>query len=129
MKQSRRHHGFTLIEILVALAIVVVALAALQRSFAQVIDSTYTLRDRNIALWVAQNKLAQYQMEETWPSVGTRSDSTMMANREWDWQEKVSATQIPEVRRVEIDVRARGKDYSLAHLVGLVLKPQKKTAF
>ncbi len=65
MKQSRRHHGFTLIEILVALAIVVVALAALQRSFAQVIDSTYTLRDRNIALWVAQNKLAQYQMEET----------------------------------------------------------------
>jgi len=128
MKHSRRHHGFTLIEILVALAIVVVALAALQRSFAQVIDSTYTLRDRNIALWVAQNKLAQYQMEEHWPSVGTRNDTTVMANREWDWQEKVTKTQIPDVRRVEIEVRARGTDYTLARLVGLVMKPQKKTA-
>ena len=127
MNQPRHHHGFTLIEILVALAIVVVALAALQRSFAQVIDSTYTLRDRNIALWVAQNKLSQYQMEEHWPSVGTRSDTTVMANREWSWQEKVTETQIPGVRRVEIDVQASGTDYSLAHLVGLVMKPQKKT--
>lgn len=127
MTRDNSHGGFTLIEILVALVFVAIAMAALQRSFAQVIDATLTLRDRNIALWVAQNKLTQYQLEQHWPSLGTRNDTTTMANVEWSWQEKVSATQIPDVRRVEIDVRAQGHDYSLAHLVGLVIKPSSKT--
>lgn len=128
MRHYKHHTGFTLIEILIALAIVAIAMAAVQRSFAQVIDTTLTLRDRNIALWIAQNKLVQYQLEEHWPATGTRSDTTVMANKEWSLQEKVSATQIPNVRRVELDISARGEEYSLAHLVGLVIKPEKNTS-
>jgi len=126
MNQRGTVSGFTLIEILVALAIVAIAMAAVQRSFAQIIDTTLNLRDRNIALWVAQNKLTQYQLEEYWPAVGTHSDATEMASKEWHWVEKVSATQIPDVRRVEIDVMTAGKEYSLAHLVGLVIKPPEQ---
>lgn len=128
MIARKYHSGFTLIEILVALAVVAIAMAAVQRSFAQVIDTTLNLSDRNIALWVAQNKLTQYQLEEHWPSVGTREDTTEMANKIWSLQEKVSATQIPDVRRVEIDVRMPGEEYSLAHLVGLVIKVSKKSS-
>lgn len=124
----KRSAGFTLVEILVALAIVAIAMAAVQRSFAQVIDSTLILRDRNIALWVAQNKLVQYRLEEYWPAVGSRTNTAIMANKEWDLQEKVSATQIPNVRRVELDISERGSEYSLAHLVGLVIKPPEKAA-
>lgn len=128
MIQEKNQSGFTLIEVLIAMVIVVMAMATFLRSFAQVIDSTATLRDRHVALWVAQNKLTQYQLEEHWPATGTRSDTTVMANKEWRIQEKVSATQIPNVRRVELDISVRGEDYSHAHLVGLVIKPDEKVA-
>src|SRR5256885_498304 len=54
----RASRGFTLIEILVALAIIAVALAAGLRALSQSIDSAGALKQRTLALWVAQNRIA-----------------------------------------------------------------------
>jgi type II secretion system protein I len=54
MKQAAR--GFTLIEVLIALAIVSIALAAMMRSVAVATDDQSRLRDRRLALLCAQDR-------------------------------------------------------------------------
>jgi len=64
--------GFTLIEVLVALAILAVALAAAIRAATVAADGTLDLKEKLLATWVAQNRLAEYAARPVWPEVGTR---------------------------------------------------------
>jgi general secretion pathway protein I len=111
--------GFTLVEILVALAIVAIALAAGFRSVAQSADSATALKARTLALWVAQNRLAAAQLESPAPPSGERSGSDTEAGAAFSWRETVSGTPNPAFRKIEIDVSdAARPDYVLARLVG-----------
>lgn len=113
------HTGFTLVEVLVALAIVAVALAAGFRSVAQSAESATALKSRTLALWVAQNRLAVAQLESPSPSAGQRSGTETQAGAAFIWRETVSGTPNPAFRKIEIDVGdAVRPDYTLARLVG-----------
>jgi len=114
-----RSRGFTLVEVLVALAVLAIALAAVMRAMAQAIDTTATLREREVALWVAENRLVEHQISQDWPSTDTTDGDTDMGDRKWYWREQVSSTPEPKMRRVEITVRTSkdGKD-TAATLVG-----------
>lgn len=115
--------GFTLVEVLVALAVLAIALAAVMRALGQGIDLSAGLRDRNVALWVAQNRLALHQIQHDWPAQDTTEGSIDMAGREWRWREQVASTPEPALRRIEIEVRAPGGEQALAHLVGYLQRP------
>lgn len=111
--------GFTLIEILVALAILAVALAAGMRSVAQATDSATLLKQRTLALWVAQNRLAAAQLATALPAQGTRDGDATQAGMRFVWRETVSATPNPSFRKLEIAVADPGApDYALARLIG-----------
>ncbi|TMG80965.1 MAG: type II secretion system protein GspI [Betaproteobacteria bacterium] len=113
--------GFTLVEVLVALAIVAVALAAGFRSVAQSAESATALKGRTLALWVAQNQLAAAQLETPGPAIGEREGSESQAGALFTWHETVIGTPNPAFRRVEITVTdASRPDYVLARLVGYV---------
>jgi general secretion pathway protein I len=116
-----RRRGFTLVEVLVALAIVAVALAAGFRSVAQSSDSATALKARTLALWVAQNRLAAAQLVRPAPPVGESSGTDAQAGAAFSWRETVSSTPNPAFRRIEISVADPSTpDYVLAHLVGYV---------
>jgi len=115
--------GFTLIEVLIALAVLAIALSAILHTVGQSTDLTMDLRDRYLALWVAQNRLATHQLERDWPSPDTTDGTTEMAGREWRWREQVSTTPEPALRRIEIEVRAAGSEGRLARLVGFLEQP------
>ncbi|HUH93010.1 MAG TPA: type II secretion system minor pseudopilin GspI [Casimicrobiaceae bacterium] len=113
--------GFTLIEVLVALAIVAVALAAGFRSVAQSADTATALKARTLALWVAQNRLAAAQLEIPGPPAGEQDGNETQAGLQFGWHRTVGGTPNPAFRRVEITVAdASRPDYVLARLVGYV---------
>ena len=103
----RRLHqrGFTLIEILIAMAILAIAMGALLQSAAQNASNTASLRDRTLAQWVAANKLAELQTQKTWSPIGKTKGEMAMANSTWYWQVEVLKVNDDDLRRVEISVR------------------------
>ena len=94
--------GSRSIEILVALAIVAVALAAGMRSVAQSTDVATSLKQRTLALWVAQNRLAAAQLANPWPDLGARTATPNRPTRAFVWRETICGTPNPGFRKIEI---------------------------
>ena len=125
--RERTLRGFTLVEILVALAVLAIALSAVMRLTAQTIDTTVALRDRSLALWVAQDRLTEHLVLQDWPNIDTTDGKSEMGGREWFWREQVSGTENVKMRRIEITVRLTANDEAaLARLVGYVHDPAVK---
>ena len=119
MRPAPLRRGFTLVEILIALAIVAVALAAGMRALAQSADGATSLKAHTLALWVAQNRIADAQLANPWPSPGTRDGDAVEAGQRFVWREMISATPNGAFRKIEVAVMApETPDYVLARLVG-----------
>ena len=105
MRKLARHSGFTLIEVLVALAIVAIGMAAVLEALTSSANTAVYLQDKTFAEWVALNRLETVRLSTTVPGAGTSSDKTDYAGRSWEWQQKVTDIGVPDIRQVEIDVR------------------------
>jgi len=102
-----RSRGFTLIEVMVALAVVAVALPALLMSLYQQVDSTGYLRDKSLANMVAANKLSEIRiLSRATQSLlrGKDSGVSPMADRDWYWWLDSQPTEVENFYRVEITV-------------------------
>lgn len=102
----RTSRGFTLLEIMVALAVLALAMGALVKTSSDYTSNQTYLRERTMTLWVARNVLVQHQLKHQWPRVGERKGSAEMGGQEWDWRAKISQTEEPKLRRIDIEVRA-----------------------
>lgn len=105
-----RQHGFTLLEVLVALAVLALALAAIIQAGGGYAANQVYLRDRVMADWVARNLLMEYQIKEEWPRVGDSTGDEEMAGRRWEWRINVSETEDEDLRRLDIEIRPEGSD-------------------
>lgn len=111
-------------ELLVALAILAIPLVAVTGSIGQAIDTSAALRDRSLALWVAQDRLALHRVQRDWPDTRTHSGTRELYGRTWRWQETVATTPVARLRRIEVQVREGERPQVLAQLVGFVRDPR-----
>jgi general secretion pathway protein I len=119
-----RQTGFTLVEVLVALAIVSLALLAALRAAGQGTTTAAELRSHLLASWVAENLLADHRARGDWLPVGIRRGGAREAGIDFAWREEIVATPNPSFRRVDIFVSdASDESRSLAHVTGFIVHP------
>lgn len=110
--------GFSLIEAMVALAVLAIATVGLIGAVEQHIDSTRGVERRAIAMWVAENRLADLE-------VGTpeaNGDVVDMLGRNWSVAVNRTATSDPALDRVTITVAPAGESAPMARLDGFLRK-------
>jgi general secretion pathway protein I len=115
--------AFTLVEVMVALAVVAVALPALMFALFQQIDGTAYLRDKSLAHMVAANQLTEIRiLAEATRRLPEGSDSGVreMAGREWYWWRQSSKTELPNFYRIEIRVARAEADEPLITLAAFL---------
>lgn len=111
--------GFTLLEVVIALAIVAIALLAAARAGLVMTDTEFIVRERTLAHWVAQNRWAEHKIASQTPALGTQTGEAHQAGTLFIWREVTEATANPGFRRTEISVTtSREPGYQLARLVG-----------
>ncbi|MBI0326806.1 type II secretion system minor pseudopilin GspI [Burkholderia plantarii] len=113
-------HGFTMIEVLIALAIIAVALAASIRAVGTLASNSGALNDRLLASWSADNALGQLRLAHAWPDIGEQQFDCSQGNVALTCTERVSSTPNPTFRRVEVAVRKTGEASVLAQMVTVV---------
>jgi len=117
-----KKQGFTLLEVLVALAVIAIGLAAVMKVSIENAENARYLRDKTLAHWVAMNVLTEIQIREESPKLD--EGTAMMAAREWVWVLKVSETMDKDLRRLDIEVYYNSKEEEpIAILVGFITMP------
>jgi general secretion pathway protein I len=101
--------GFTLIEVVVALAIVVLGLAAVLGALSSSASAIMYLRDKTFAQWVALNQIATVrltaQQQNQPPQTGDTNGDVDLAGRKWHWLQKVTPAEVPGMVRIDVSVR------------------------
>jgi general secretion pathway protein I len=104
---ARAARGFTLIEVLVALVIVAVGMAAVMSALSSAASTVSFLRDETFANYVALNQIATLRLSGQIPQTGTTNGDVDYANRSWHWRQEVASTEIPGVVRIDVKVRPK----------------------
>lgn len=99
-----RLQGFTLLEVLVAMAILAITLGTIIKTVGSYADSAAYLKQRTISQWVAENKAAEIHIQKLFPSPGSSNGESTMANQTWKWEIKVTPTQNKNINRLDISV-------------------------
>ena len=121
--RSDRNAGFTLIEVMVALAIAGLSLAAVAASVSQMVDAGSAMQERTYASWIAQNTITELRLSNELPEVSSTSGEVFYASIEWEWRATVSETGVENLFRVDVEVSYAGSDDIIRTVTGFIGEP------
>lgn len=120
-RQSSR--GFTLVEVLVALMVVAIGLAALLTAVSGAARTSGYLRDKTLAQWIALNRLAEVRLTVNKAAENNDAGQLDFANRTWHYDTRYFDTSISSMKRVIVRVwvgDAKTKGNPLAESTGFL---------
>lgn len=121
-RRTPAQYGFSLIEVLVALAIFAVLASTIAFQTGAYSEQLFRLEEKSLALWVAQNALDTRRIEGAAGGVSNRSQEVEMGGRTWVVSERMSDTNRPGFRRIDIEVGREGEDGAQVSLTGFVAR-------
>lgn len=123
MRSSAR--GFTLLEMLIALAIVAIGLTAALRASGVGIEGEGEYRNHMLALWLAQNIVTEHIARSDWPSPDTTTSEEQFANHDFVVRQEVKTTPNPHFKRLDVMIADReDPGRTLQHSVAFLTSPQ-----
>lgn len=122
-RPDRLAAGFTLLEVMVALAIAALSLTAVMAAMSQMVDAANSMKDRTYASWIAQNKIAELRLQNVVPEVSENSGTVRYAGLEWTWRSNISETGVENLYRVDVAVSYSGSDAVIRTVTGFIGEP------
>ena len=120
--------GFTLIEVMVALGVTVIALSAIIAVISQMITTSTLMQQKTFASWIAQNYITELRLKNESPNVGSKNGTIFYANSEWFWDVATSETGIKGLYRVDVEVGLSESDNSIQNVSGFIGEPKVRGA-
>lgn len=122
MHRRKGSGGFTLVEVVVALAIVAIGMLAVFKTIGDTVSNIGYLRDRSFAAWIADNRITELRLTGQLPSVDETNGDIEYAGQRWHWTANVSQTPVDGLRRIDVGVRRESdpEGSSLATLAGFI---------
>ncbi|GAA6172649.1 GspI family T2SS minor pseudopilin variant ExeI [Colwellia sp. KU-HH00111] len=118
--------GFTLIEVMLAMAVFSIAGLALLGASSNNARNMGHLETKMFANWVASNQLVSASLVDTWPPKNNAKGEVELAGRPWFWQQKVMKTTNNDMRAIVMEVRLNLDDeLAVASLTTYVSKTEK----
>ena len=125
--KKHRNKGFTLLEVLAALAVIAIGLTALFSALSQGTRLASRVEERMIGNWVASNTMTELKALSSWPQVGQKSLDVQMAGRVWYVNQNIKPTEDENIRRIEVNVSLdKSGKYLTASLYSYFLNPKPK---
>jgi general secretion pathway protein I len=118
-----KSRGFTLIEVLVALVVVAIGLAAMMITVSSTARTSGALRDKTLAQWIALNRISEVRLKLTPAGQNTDKGELNFGNRTWHYDTRYFDTSIASMKRVVVRVYAgdaKAKGNPLAESTGFL---------
>lgn len=112
----RDENGFTLLEVVVALAVFSLGALALLNVVGESSRSQASNEDRFLALVVAENRLVDAMAHSRPPPPGEVRGLETSLGRAFDWRMTTAPTSDPRILRIDAVVRLEGGEHILASL-------------
>ena len=113
----RRARGFTLLEVLIALAILAISAAAVLRQAQLEVKQQLELELKTYAMWVADDTLSTLYAQAQWPPLGRNERHVLFREQDWLITTDVQTTPDPLLRKIEVDVNLAGTNADSHSLV------------
>ena len=110
--RPRAIRGFTLVEVLVATAIIGFAVPSLMGNIIEQMNGIATLRERAVAQWAASNRITEIRLAHKHANEIPEGDdygTSDMANETWHWRTVVAETAVEDFHRVDLEIRNRAE--------------------
>jgi general secretion pathway protein I len=125
-KQSNKTSGFTLIEVMLAMAVFAIAGVALLSAATNNARNISYLEDKMFANWVASNQLVATHLVKTWPPKNKLKGEVELGGRTWFWHQKVVKTTDKNMRQIVMEIRLKaGDELAIGSITTYVSKVEK----
>ena len=123
--QRFSQQGFTLIEIIIALVVISVALGAVIATAGNSVKHGSHIKEKTIALWVAQNAVTEITIKNNWLSVGVKSQDVTMSGQQWYIKNNIIQTPDKNIRKMDVSVYTdKAAQDKILTLTAYIIKPQ-----